>query len=102
MRMNSAVTSTAMLTPLMYRCQPTRLRLRMSGSFLSDLSPEYPQGGQAAEQHEEGGADRDGGAGPEREVLEQRVVGQHSQRRGRGAGTAAGHHVGQVEQAEGL
>src|ERR1700743_2188623 len=100
MTMKSTVTSTAMLTPLMYRCQPTRLRLRMSGSFLSDLSPEHPQGRQAAEQPQQGGADGDGGAGPEREVLEQRVIGQHGQRRGRGARTAAGHHVGQVEQAE--
>ena len=41
-RMKMAVTSVAIVTPLMYLCQPTRLRLRMSVALLSDLNPEYP------------------------------------------------------------
>ena len=63
--MKSAVTSVEMVTPLTYRCQPVRLRLRMSVAFLSDLGPEHPQGGQAAEQDKQRGACRHGGAGPE-------------------------------------
>ena len=69
-RMKSTVTSVEMVTPLMYLCQPTRLRLRMSVALLSDLDPEHPQRGQAAEEHQQRGGGRHGGAGPEGEVLE--------------------------------
>ncbi len=64
-RMKSTVTAVEMVTPLTYLCQPVRLRLRMSVAFLSDLGPEHPQRGQAAEEHEQRGARRHGGAGAE-------------------------------------